>query len=199
MSYRVHQITLPEYFGPIRDALVDHLQSGGSEPSELNKLRRWLLEDGWRELCQQADQMDSDPIICFDPSNLDKLNLSDDCLRDHMFLDDDETITNEMRLEYARGVLHSAYGGELSGSFESWCWPMVHVGQLARADGDHILVGMLARFQGLGSGYVAEWCEFFPDLNAVTNFLDGLGYILNVVPEEIDPQILLKQWDLENK
>lgn len=74
---------------------------------------------------------------------------------------------------------------------------MVHVGKLVRSDGDYILVGMLGRFQGPGSGYVAEWCEFFPDTKALTECLEKLGYILNAVPEEIDAQILLNAWGTE--
>ena len=198
MSDQVHQISVPENLIPIRDAIINHILSGSSKPAELNNLRQWLLDEGWWELSQQGDGIGVDEIICFDPSHVDKLELSDDSLRFEMFLeDDDETITDDMRLDYARDALHSAYGGELAGGFESWCWPMVHVGKLVRSDGDYILVGMLGRFQGPGSGYVAEWCEFFPDTKALTECLETLGYILNAVPEEIDAQILLNAWGTE--
>jgi hypothetical protein len=199
MSVQVHQISLSEDLVPIMDEIIDHIISGNSKPAELNKLREWLLDEGWREMSQQADGIGVDEIICFDPSHVDSLELSDDSLRFEMFLEDDETITDEMRLDYARDALHSAYGGELAGGFASWCWPMVHVGQLVRSDGDYILVGMLGRFQGPGSGYVAEWCEFFPDIKALTECLEALGYILNAVPEEIDAQILLSAWGTEDE
>lgn len=197
MSDQVHQISVPENLIPISDAIIDHILSGSSKPAELNNLRQWLLDEGWWELSQQGDSIGVDEIICFDPSHVDKLELSDDSLRFEMCLEDDETITDDMRLDYARDALHSAYGGELAGGFESWCWPMVHVGKLVRSDGDYILVGMLGRFQGPGSGYVAEWCEFFPDTKALTECLEKLGYILNAVPEEIDAQILLNAWGTE--
>ncbi len=197
MSDQVHQISVLENLIPIRDAVIDHILSGSSKPAELNNLRQWLLDEGWWELSQQGDGIGVDEIICFDPSHVDKLELSDDSLRFEMCLEDDETITDDLRLDYARDALHSAYGGELAGGFESWCWPMVHVGKLVRSDGDYILVGMLGRFQGPGSGYVAEWCEFFPDTKALTECLEKLGYILNAVPEEIDAQILLNAWGTE--
>lgn len=197
MSDQVHQISVPENLIPISDAIIDHILSGSSKPAELNNLRQWLLDEGWWELSQQGDGIGVDEIICFDPSHVDKLELSDDSLRFEMCLEDDETITDDMRLDYARDALHSAYGGELAGGFESWCWPMVHVGKLVRSDGDYILVGMLGRFQGPGSGYVAEWCEFFPDTKPLTECLEKLGYILNAVPEEIDAQILLNAWGTE--
>lgn len=188
-------IAVPEDFGPIRDSLVEHLLSGGSKPAELNKLRQWFLDEGWDELVRITQESSRAEILCFDPSHLDELDLSDDGLRGQMFLDDDETPTDEMRLQYAREALHSAYGGELAGGFESWCWPMIHVGQLVSTDGNHILVGILTRFQGPGSDDVAEWCDFFPDIESLTNRLKQLGYILGVVPEDIDPQILLNAWD----
>lgn len=197
MSDQFHQISVPEHLGPIRDGIIDHILSGSSKPAELNNLCQWLLDEGWWQLTQQADGLGVDEIICFDPSHADKLELNDDSLRVETFLEDDETITDDMRLDYARDALHSAYGGELAGGFESWCWPMVHVGRLFRSDGDNILVGMLGRFQGPGSGYVAEWCEFFPDIKALTECLETLGYILNAVPEEIDAQILLNAWGTE--
>ena len=199
MSDQVHQIEVPEELGDIRDSIIDHIQSGSSKPTEIDKLCQWLLEEGWPELIQKFEDIEGEGMICFDPSNLVELDLNDDSLRVEMSLDDDETITDDMRLDYARDALHSAYGGELAGGFASWCWPMVHVAQLVRPDGDRILVGILARFQGPGSGYVAEWCDFFPDMNMVTECLEKMGYILNVVPEEIDPKILLSAWGVESE
>lgn len=199
MSDQVHQIEVPEELGDIRDSLIDHIRFGLSKPTEIDKLRQWLLEEGWSELIQKFEVIESEAIICFDPSNLVELDLNDDSLRVEMFLDDEETITDDMRLDYARDALHSAYGGELAGGFASWCWPMVHVAELVRPDGGRILVGILARFQGPGSGYVAEWCELFPDMNMVTECLEKMGYILNVVPEEIDPKILLSAWGVESE
>lgn len=196
MNYQGNQIAVPEDLSPIRDALVEYINVGGVQPIEIENLRQWIIGEGWWELSSQIDPMDADNIVCFDPSQLDTLSLSDDGVREAMGLDDDEPINNEMRFQYAIEALHSSYNGEMGG-FDTWCWPMIYVGRLDRADGKSCIVGILARFQGPGDGYVPEWCDFFRDKEGLIERLKQSGYIIDTAPEDVDPQILLNSWGEE--
>lgn len=195
MVCEVNQIELPNDLAQIRDALVSHLHSDGPKPAGLDELREWLLDEGWAGVSEKSEIMMADDIICLDPSQLEHLELSHEALRSEMDLDDDEPITDEMRLESTVEALNSAYDGELSGGFASWCWPMVHVGQLVGCDEKFIVTGILTRFQGSGALHVPEWCEFFRDREGLIEHLERSGFIVNMAPEKVDPRILLSAWE----
>ena len=84
-------LELPAEFFPIRDAVIEHVVSGGPIPSDLFLITEWLRNDGYDELIRSWEENGED--ICIEIKHLaDKF--SDEMMHDYADIEAGVTITD---------------------------------------------------------------------------------------------------------
>ena len=134
-------IDFPTSLLPIVDKVVAHAVKGTALPKNLSKLVEWFEDEGWDDLCSAW----AEEFVALKLFEMAWLNFSDQELLAN--LDEPFSVTDEVRLTYARELVSRAWRcPELSCRFESvdmiimrpfWLVGLRDVGLLSRFSGRH--------------------------------------------------------------
>lgn len=180
---------LPKKFWRTRDALVEHLLSNSPLPPDLANLQEWLANDGWDDLL--AAWINED--VALNLEGWAEYKFSDSSLRDTEGLDEAESITDQMRVDYARAAISDAV--EQSDGYDS---PSVHSFPIERKDGKQAILGCTVEIHGQ-TGPVPQWHGVFADKEAYYRYLRETGFLLHSVADEISDAEILSFWVVEKK
>ena len=180
---------LPKQFWKIRDAAIEHLLSNSPLPAGLADLQEWLATDGWDDLL--AAWINED--VALNLKGWAPYKFYDSGLRDAEDLDKAETITDQMRFEYARDAIRSAVKN--SDGYDS---PSVHSFPIERADGERAILGCTVEIHGQ-HGRVPDWHGVFADKDDFYRRLRAAGFLFHSEADEIGDAEILAFWDFEKK
>jgi len=180
---------LPKKFWRTRDALVEHLLSNSPLPSDLADLQEWLANDGWDDLL--AAWINED--VALNSEGWAEYKFSDSSLRDTEGLDEAESITDQMRVDYAREAI--SYAVKNSDGDAS---PSVHSFPIERADRERAVLGCTVEIHGQ-YGPVPQWHGVFADKDDFYRHLRAAGFLFHSEADEIGDAEILALWDFEKK
>ena len=180
---------LPKKFWRTRDALVEHLLSNSPLPPDLADLQEWLANDGWDDLL--AAWINED--VALNLEGWAEYKFSDSSLRDTEGLDEAESITDQMRVDYAREAI--SYAVENSDGDDS---PSVHSFAIERADGERAILGCTVEIHGQ-YGPVPQWHGVFADKDDFYKYLRDAGFLFHSEADEIGDAEILALWQIEKK
>jgi len=180
---------LPEQFWKIRDAAVEHILSNAPIPSDLAALQEWIAIDGWDSLL--AAWINED--IALNLKAWAAYKFSDSSLRDTESLDDVASITDQMRVAYARAAIRDAI--EESEGDDS---PSVHSFPIERDDGERAVLGCTVEIHGQ-YGPVPQWHGVFTDKDTFYKYLRENGFLLHSEKDTISDVEILTYWEKQKK
>ena len=180
---------LPKKFWRTRDALVEHLLSNSPLPPDLADLQEWLANDGWDDLL--AAWINED--VALNLEGWAEYKFSDSSLRDTEGLDEADSITDQMRVDYAREAI--SYAVENSDGDAS---PSVHSFPIERADGERAVLGCTVEIHGQ-YGPVLQWQGVFAENDDFYRHLRAAGFLFHSEADEINDSEILALWDFEKK
>ena len=180
---------LPKKFWRTRDALVGHLLSNSPLPPDLADLQEWLANDGWDDLL--AAWINED--VALNLEGWAEYKFSDSSLRDTEGLDEAESITDQMRVDYAREAI--SYAVENSDGDASLS---VHSFPIERADGERAVLGCTVEIHGQ-YGPVPQWHGVFAENDDFYRHLRAAGFLFHSEADEINDAEILALWDFEKK
>lgn len=174
---------IPEYLWPIRDAAIDHVLKGTPEP-DLKPLYDWFEVDGWDAVINAWAHED----MAFNLFYLAQGVFEDYEMAAYESIEVDE-ITDELRISYARGRIHSGYEDE-------YLTPSLHSCELKRGVGDSVILGCVMEIHGQGEPYL-NWWGLFKSQDDFYDSIRNSGYIIESHLEGITDEKILSLW--ENK
>ena len=163
---------LPPELVAVRDAAVASAYGEGSLPKDADELFNWLF---W-----QANAMDLDDP-CF---SLDRLDLDDDEARADLELADDEQLSDEQRLEYARGRIERIWRDDDIN--------FAHAYLIESSDGKSTYLCGMSWMAGQG-GPETNCDGTYPSKEAYLRSLEERG-MSNETAETISLETVLKHW-----
>lgn len=184
-------LDVPPELSAARDAAIEFALQGGEPPVDLKLLEAWFADD----FAVYQNTHSETAANQFDPA----LRITEPCLyeacdselRDRLGLDEDATITDEMRISYTRELLEA-----------DWTIfnPMI-VGVATRiienGIGQSCLIGYLEVCAGQG-GISCEWEGVFPSEEAWEAHLREGGVYRYDEPADIPDEVLLAIYQNNN-
>lgn len=163
---------LPPELVALRDAAVASAYGEGSLPKDADELFNWLF---W-----QANAMDlDDPFF-----SLPDLYLTDDDVRAELDLADEEQVSDEQRMEYARGRIENIWNND-----DIY---FAHAYRIERSDGKSTY--LCGTSWAAGQGGPETNCDgTFPSKEAYLRSLEERG-MCNETAETISLEAVLKHW-----
>jgi hypothetical protein len=180
---------LPKQFWKVRDAAIEHLLTNSPIPSDLAALQEWIAIDGWESLL--AAWINED--IALNLKAWAVFKLSDSSLRDTESLDEAISITDQMRVAYARASIRDAI--EESEGYDS---PSVHSFPIERDDGERAVLGCTIEIHGQ-YGPVPQWHGVFTDKDSFYKYLRKNGFLIHSEKDAISDVEILTYWEKQNK
>jgi hypothetical protein len=169
--------------------LDEHLLSNSGLPPDLAELQEWIAIEGWDDLL--AAWINEDVVLDFE--GWAEYKFCDSSLRDTEGLDEAESITDQMRVDYAREAI--SYAVENSDGDAS---PSVHSFPIERADGERAVLGCTVEIHGQ-YGPVPQWHGVFADKNDFYKYLRDAGFLFHSEADEIGDAEILALWQIEKK
>ncbi len=179
---------LPKKFWKVRDAAIEHLLSNSRLPEGLADLQDWIATDGWDDLL--AAWINED--VALNLKEWATYKFSDSSLRDTYGLDEDETITDRMRTDYAREAI--SYAVENSEGDDS---PSVHSFPIERKDGGRAVLGCTVEIRG--HDHIPQWHGIFADKDDFYKHLRAAGFLFHSEANVIEDADILSVWVVEKK
>ena len=179
---------LPKKFWKVRDAAIEYLLSNSRLPAGLPNLQEWLATDGWDDIL--AAWVNED--VALNLKEWVTYKFSDSSLRDTDGLDEDVTVTDQMRVDYAREAI--SYAVENSEGDDS---PSVHSFSIERKDGQSAVLGCTVEIRG--HDHIPKWHGVFADKDDFYRHLRAAGFLVHSEADEIGDAEILALWDFEKK
>jgi hypothetical protein len=184
-------VEVPPELHAIRDAAIAFALDGGEPPADLHLLEEWFSNS--QEIYENthsytaADQFD--PAVNVGSGRL--YSACDSELRDHFGLEEDDPITDAMRIDYTRDLLEQEW---MFGSD-----PIVAVATrcIEDAEGRSCLIGYFEESCGQ-AGVICTWQGVFADLDDWDTYLKSIDVHRYGGPEEVPDEILLKLYSSNN-
>lgn len=187
MSTIEPRIDLPKTLLPIVDRVITHVLKGNPLPKNLNKLVEWFETDGWDDLCSAwAEEFTALKLF-----EMAWLSFSDKELLANQ--DEPTTITDEVRITYARGLVRRAL--EESDGYDC---PSVHAIQLSNKQGQFATLGWIMEIHGQG-GPVADFQGVFRDKAHFHQSLRDMDYVLSAEEKLLSDEAILRLWSKPTK
>jgi hypothetical protein len=175
------QLILPPELDDARDAAIEQAWSGQPLPIDFD-LTQWLEGDGWSAMMDIWDD-----CVAYSLGEL-SWSFSDAELRDWEGVDEDDVITDAMRLKYARERIDGTTDGS---NTEAGC--SVHVVPLTRADGKSAVVGCTVHSEGQ-AGWRVEWKGAFPTRTDFERYLRASDVATMQEAIGLDDAVILGLW-----
>ena len=176
-------VGLPEALVSLVEAAVVEALKGGETPATFSRVCDWLEGPGAIQLIEGEDPTDF-------ALSLGALYLSDDELRSHEGLSDDELLSDADRLRWARSHLRA-----VAEQCDGYDVPSVHSRCVTTANGCSALLGYRIEIHGQGGpvvvvdGVYTGWDQYDADLRS-NGFWPSSG--LNEIPDGV----LLERWEV---
>jgi hypothetical protein len=180
---------LPKQFWKVRDSAVEHILSNSPIAPGLDELQAWIAIDGWDDLL--AAWINEDVALNLKAWAANKF--SDSLLRETESLEDVVSITDQMRVAYARATIRDAV--EQSEGDHS---PSVHSFPIERDDGERAVLGCTVEIHGQ-YGPVPYWHGIFADKDSFYKYLRENGFLLHIEKDAISDVEILSHWEKEKK
>ena len=182
-------IKLPKKFWKIRDAAIEYVLSNSLIPEELSALQNWIATDGWEDLL--SAWIDEDAALNL--KDWTEFELTDSCLRDNEGLESFNSISDEMRVKYAKQAISDAID-----LYDDYYSPTVHCYLLTRDDGRTAILGCLVEIHGQG-GPFPIWQGVFSDKQSFYIHLKKTGYLIHREADQINDVEILGYWNYEKR
>ena len=163
---------LPDELSSVRDAVVANAHGEGSLPKDADELFNWLF---W-----QANAMELDNQLF----SLSDLQLTDDEVRAELDLADEEQVSDEQRMKYARNRIENIWNND-----DIY---FVHAYRIERSDGKSTYLCGTSWVAGQG-GPETNCGGTFPSREAYLRSLEERGMCTETA-ETISLEIVLKHW-----
>ena len=177
-----HQTNFPEKFLEIKNKVIENTLLGVIPPEDIELIYEWLSVEGWDDLLGDLDSW------AINLDYLAQLKFDDNELK--YYLEDTQdnqsfSVTNEMRLKYARELIdYETMHGELV-SINSY--------KLERTDGKFAYIGCYIETQGQ-FGAVPKWCGTFKSKEDFIDYIKDSGFIFADEFTSIPDEKILKLW-----
>jgi hypothetical protein len=180
-------IVFPKSLLPIVDKVVDHAVHGSLLPKNLNKLIEWFEDEGWDDLCSAW----AEEFVALKLFEMAWLSFSDQELLANQ--DEPISVTDEVRLTYARELVTSAFNES-----DGYACPTVHAVQISNKQGQVAILGWLMPIHGQG-GPVAEFQGVFFDKSHFYQSLRDADYVLAPEEKSLKDETILRLWAKPSK
>ena len=184
-------LAVPDELREARDEVIRYALKGGEPPEALAAIKEWFSKDQavWENLHSEAANMHFEPAISQRYGRL--YRACDSELRDHLGLNDNEPLSDPMRISFVRELLDEDWGNMENPIF-------VGIGQrwLENENGEQCLIGFTEELEGQ-SGMTCYWQGVFADEKGWHNFLENEGYICAYDPSELPDECLLSLYQVD--
>lgn len=178
----MNDTSLPENLWPDRDAAVAYAHDKTRPEPDLSRLQEWLEGDGWDALLSGEEHM------ALNMEYLSHAEFIDGELRVMEEIEDEEPITDEMRLRYARQKIEE----ELE-SDDGCSNPSVATYPLLAADGRTAYMGCVIEIHGQ-AGPATNWWGVYETKEDFYKSSQECGIWIDERLNSIDDQYLLSVW-----
>jgi hypothetical protein len=180
-------IDFPKSLLPIVDRVVAHAVEGTPLPKNSSKLVDWFEDEGWDYLCSAwAEEFTALKLF-----EMAWLSFSDKELIANQ--DAPITVTDDVRLTYARGLVRSAIEES-----DGYACPTVHAVKISNKQGQEAILGWLMPIHGQG-GPVAEFQGVFLDKSQFYQSLRDADYVLAPEEKSLKDETILRLWAKPSK
>ena len=173
---------LPEKLNTIRDQVIDHVRKNTPLPDGLSYLINWYETDGWDELVPTCAEEEHVAL------NFNSVSLSfcDSELIANQ--EDDATVTDELRIQYARKLVSTTFENN-----DGYDCPSVQVVELKKSNGESAVLGWLIEIHGQG-GPVAIYQGAFKDKYQFFENLADCDFLLDSEEQNLTDETILRIW-----
>ena len=175
-------IELPKKLTLIRDQVIDHVRKNTPLPDKLSELIDWYETDGWDVLVPVWAEEEHVAL------NFNSVSLSFCDSELVASQEDDEPVTDELRIQYARKLV--SYTFENNDGYDC---PSVQVVELKKANGESAVLGWLIEIHGQG-GPVAIYHGAFNDKYQFFQHLADCDFLLDSEQQNLTDETILRIW-----
>lgn len=175
-------IDLPKKLTAIRDQVIDHVRKNTPLPDKLSELINWYESDGW-DILVPVWAEEEHVALNF---NSISLYFCDTELAANQEVD--ATVTDELRVQYARGLVSSTFENN-----DGYDCPSVQVVELKKSNGESAVLGWLIEIHGQG-GPVAIYHGAFKDKYQFFQHLEDSDYLIDSKQQNMTDEAILKLW-----
>ena len=181
----MNKIELPNELIHLKDAIVDHINSGTALPSNLDQLEKWFEEDGW-------DLLVDDGLVGYalDLLHIANFRFDDSELRYEYELEESTEIMDALRIEYGHTLIEEAMK-----EYEGDVCPSVHCINLSDGKKTAVL-GCLIEIHGQG-GAVSYWQGSYKDQGSFIKAIRAKHVVMFDDIKNISDQEILNLWNRE--
>lgn len=149
----------------LRDAIVQSVYDNSASP-EIRPITQWVEASGGDNLLDRF----LDTAVNYESIRSGEL-LTEDALREYFWLEGDERVTDEDRVEFTRGILESCVepGNHLQKAIQSY--------RLADSLGHKAFLGCVISGSGFDNSLDFAWSGPFASEDSFLNALEDMGYI----------------------
>jgi len=173
-----NKTALPEEFSGVVDAAVAHVLDGCPLECSLEPLQSWIESNDLDGLCLNME-------VCVHGDYLKQFFIDCDA-RDWMCLDDEEPLTDEHRLAFAKYFV--------SGMLEEGPSLAIHAYWLLDSAGRSAVLGVMSDGPGGQHGFAWQWLGVFPDWGGVRRLAAERGLWVGEELYELDETKVLQLW-----
>jgi hypothetical protein len=166
---------LPENLWPLRDAAIDHILNGTTDP-DMQPIYEWLEGDGWEAMIDAWANED----ICFNLKSLAQGSFNDEDLADW--------VTDADRLHYAKVLIKKEMVDD------DGLNPSLHSYKLKRSNGDSVILGCKVVVAGQ-SGNFLTWIGLFKTQDDFYDYIRKSGYMIYREFNELTDEKILSLWE----
>lgn len=175
----MNSLQLPAEFFKIRDKVIDSVHSNNLLPESINLIYEWLETDGWDSLLSSPF---SKEYVAIDINQID-YNLSENELRDYEGIEEDEQITDSLKVIYTRSLVNNIIE---NGDFLS-----IFSYQLSNPKSNEaIVLGAVIQIQGQAGPNVTWWGGYASDEDFLKNLQNNQVLVLEGSDHLSDEEIL---------
>jgi hypothetical protein len=177
-------MNIPKRLVTVSDQVIEQVKNRLALPPTISELTAWFETEGWDTL---VPTFDDDEHIAVDLNHLASLAFWDSELIDAEDLDDDP-VTDEIRVKYAREVIANALD-----QYDDDVCPSVHSVELRNRLGETAILGWLVEAHGQG-GAVPVFQGAFRDQRHFHEDLRATNFLLDSHQDTLTDEVILQLW-----
>lgn len=175
-------IEFPQNLILIRDQLIDHVRLNSPLPENITTLINWYETDGWDVL---VPVWAKEEHVALNFNSISIYFCDTELIANQ---EDDATVTDELRIDYARKLVSSTFKNN-----DGYDCPSVQVVDINKANGDSAVLGWLVEIHGQG-GPVAIYHGAFEDKYQFFQHLKDSDFLLDNEEKNLSDETILRIW-----
>lgn len=175
---------LPKELYAARDAVIDGVYEGIQSPENLALLESWLALEGWDNICGEG----TNDEMAINLWHFRRSEFNDEEF-EYGYLEPDQTITDQMRIDHARMKLNERVENGDDGDF----FPSYASFKIERDDGNSAVIGCTISM--VPGGPEPDWCGAFKTHEDFVADLIECGIIPLREIHEIPDSEILSYWE----